>query len=357
MKNSKLILDSIINDFSVKTFHSFFRKKSRKYLEINQSYQQFDEDNFRKGLKVGEIRFEESNLVVFAFEVQKNLTERSGKRDQYQKAKSILKLEENRKYSAGIFIFYDHNKSFRFSLIYPKSVGVSRQWSHFKRFTYYVSKDLTNKTFLQQIGDGDFSSIDKIKEAFSVEKVTKEFYQEIANWYFWAILHCQFPKDAEIEENGRKIAVIRLITRMIFIWFMQVRGLINKNLFEKQKIQDILKNLDENESSYYKAILQNLFFATLSTKKDERQFASELRGYKGKNPDFGNQYVFRYQELFKKPESIQIYFSNIPFLNGGLFDCLDDKKNGLFVDGFSRTKKNQPIVPNFLFLVMQKKLI
>ena len=41
---------------------------------------------------------------------------------------------------------------------------------------------------------------------------------------------------------------------------MRERGLINKDLFEKQQIQDILKNLNNDESSYYTAILQNLFF-------------------------------------------------------------------------------------------------
>jgi len=147
-----------------------------------------------------------------------------------------------------------------------------------------------------------------------------------------------------------------LITRMIFIWFMRERGLINKDLFERQKIQDILKNLNNDESSYYAAILQNLFFATLSTKKEERQFGSEIRGHKGYNPDFGNQYVFRYQEMFKNPEKIEDYFGDVPFLNGGLFECLDDKKNGIIIDGFSRTKKNQPKIPNLLFFATEERV-
>jgi adenine-specific DNA-methyltransferase len=43
------------------------------------------------------------------------------------------------------------------------------------------------------------------------------------------------------------------------------------------------------------------------------------------------------------------YFGEIPFLNGGIFECLDDKQNGIYIDGFSDTKKNQPILPNYLF--------
>ena len=87
-------------------------------------------------------------------------------------------LRELSAYSACIFIFYDKGGSFRFSLVYPEAVGTKREWSNFRRFTYFVSKELTNKTFLQRIGNGDFSTLDKIKDAFSVEKVTKEFYME-----------------------------------------------------------------------------------------------------------------------------------------------------------------------------------
>src|SRR5690606_36170883 len=113
----------------------------------------------------------------------------------------------------------------------------------FKRFTYYVSKDQTNKTFLYRLDDADFSSLEKIKEAFSVEKVTKEFYTEIANWYFWALKNVKFPKDAEVEKNGKNIALIRFITRIIFIWFMKQKKLVSNALFDKDEIKKILKSL------------------------------------------------------------------------------------------------------------------
>ncbi|MBE3143880.1 MAG: hypothetical protein IMZ61_08150, partial [Planctomycetes bacterium] len=33
-------------------------------------------------------------------------------------------------------------------------------------------------------------------KAFDVEAVTKQFFSEVANWYFWALKHARFPKDA-----------------------------------------------------------------------------------------------------------------------------------------------------------------
>ena len=350
---SREILQDIINDFSPEKFTRFFRDKNRSFVPQQETMDQYNDESFRDGLKLGNIKFSKTEkLIVCTFKANQPLSERSGKKAQYEKGKKILKDTQS---DAGVFIFYDKDGTFRFSLIYPKVIGNRRQWSNFRRFTYFVSREFTNKTYLTRIGGEDFSSLEKIKDAFSVEKVTKEFYENIANWYFWAVQHSTFPKDAKEEENGRNIAVIRLITRIIFIWFMRERGLVPKDLFNNKTIGERLKDLSPDGSTYYKAILQNLFFATLSTKKDERKFRSEIRGYKGYNPDFGNQNVFRFQELFKNPGKLKDYFGEIPFLNGGLFECLDDKPNGIYIDGFTAVKKNQPNVPNFLFFSGEQK--
>ncbi|MBW1784878.1 MAG: class I SAM-dependent DNA methyltransferase, partial [Deltaproteobacteria bacterium] len=345
---NKDILRAIIEDFEPEKFTQLFRAKNRSFAPRKEDISEFDDDSFQNGLKLGEMKFsnEGQELIVCTFESVKPLSERSSKKAQYEKGRKVLKQLQA---DAGIFIFYDKHNNFRFSLIYTNYLGKKRDWSTFRRFTYYVSPNQTNKTFLQRIGDGDFSTLAKIKEAFSVEKVTKDFYKDIANWYFWAVQNSQFPKDAEAEDNGRHISIIRLITRLIFIWFMRERGLVPKELFDKHKVRDILKDTSPDESTYYKAILQNLFFATLSTKQEERKFRNETRGHKGYNPDFGNQYVYRYHPLFNKPEKIEEYFGDIPFLNGGLFECLDDKQKRIYIDGFTSTKKHQPAVPNYLF--------
>ena len=111
-------------------------------------------------------------LVVCTLQVTKDLTERSSKKEQYELAKNILKSSNS---DAGIFVFYDNNSNFRFSLVYAEYQGNKRTWNNFKRFTYFVSPHQTNKTFLDQIGKADFSTIELIKEAFSVEPVTNSF--------------------------------------------------------------------------------------------------------------------------------------------------------------------------------------
>jgi hypothetical protein len=352
MNNQKL--QDLIKNFSPEKLSPFLREKNSTFKPVRESLHQYNDADFIDGTKIGEIPFNLfESFIICAFKVNKSLSERSGKKAQYEKAKRILKEFQ---IDAGIFVFYDQKGCFRFSLVYSNYFGKKRDWSSFRRFTYFLSPDLTNKTFLDRIGKGDFSNLEAIKESFSVEKVTKDFYQEISYWYFWAVQKCKFPKDAELEENGRNISVIRLITRMIFIWFMRERGLIRKELFSQEFINENLKDHSADSSSYYQAILQNLFFATLSTKKSERVFRNGFRAKNGFNPDYGNQFVYRFIDYFEQPELIQNIFKDIPFLNGGLFDCLDDKDTGIYIDGFSEIKKYQPYVPNFLFFSDSEKI-
>ena len=352
---SRDILNDIIANFETEKFINFFRSKTPDFAPSQERLPRYNDSDFANFKKLGEIGFlnSEQRLIIVSAEVAKSLTERSGKKAQYEKAKKILR--ELDRYETGIFIFHDKTGSFRFSLVYEQTLGTKRAFSNFRRFTYFVDVSQTNKTFLKQVGDGDFSSLEKIKERFSVEKVTKDFYREISNWYFWAIKNVVFPKDAEKDRNKRNsFAVIRLITRIIFIWFMKEKGLMPAYLFNKEKVKGFLRDLSKNESSYYKAILQNLFFATLNTPINKRGFREE-KDFHGRNKDFMNHHIYRYEKYFKDSDYILKLFKGIPFLNGGLFECLDKpmkkegKNNHIRIDGFSDRKDNSLKIPNSLF--------
>ena len=239
---------------------------------------------------------------------------------------------------------------FSFIAIEPKfdnNGNIITQETASKRFTYLLGEGSQTRTASEQFNKlSKQSSLADLTEAFAVEPLSKEFYDKLYKWYELAQNKAVFPNDTR-QDNHIQNSLIRLLTRLLFIWFLKEKKLINVDLFSLNKLKSLIDW--DKDSSFYKAILQNLFFATLSTEINNREFSSEKRGYKGWNKDFGNQYVFRYQKLFSEPDKIKDYFNNIPFLNGGLFECLDDKKNGLYIDGFSRTKKHQPTVANDLF--------
>ena len=216
----------------------------------------------------------------------------------------------------------------------------------------------------QLIGEHTINNFDDLHKAWEktldLNELNKRFYQELSYWYFWAIQEVEFPAGEEENRDIRNsISVIRLITRMFFVWFMKEKGLVPEALFEHDEISNILNFKDFNDSTYYKAILQNLFFATFNSEmeidgKPVRKFRAGKENWKVRKNEYMQHGYFRYEKYFNEPdEVIANYFQEIPFLNGGLFECLDhddENKKVIRIDGFSDRDDNVLKVPDKLFL-------
>lgn len=221
-------------------------------------------------------------------------------------------------------------------------------------------------------------SLGKLREKFSVtnfvelhrawlkildtKELNRRFYSELSNWYFWAMNKVEYPDDIEKDSETRNsVNLIRLLTRIIFVWFIKEKRLIPEEIFFTNSVNKLLREFLESEEScsYYKAILQNLFFAVLNQKMGERAFAKNGSFHENKT-HYGVKSLLRYSELFKIEESeVLELFKEVPFLNGGLFDCLDVTDEGgkvHYVDGFSRKKSKQPFVPDYLFFSEEKSV-
>ena len=179
------------------------------------------------------------------------------------------------------------------------------------------------------------------------EELNKQFYRRLFTWYELAVETARFPTEGnrviKAEEH-----VIRLITRLLFIWFIKEKGLVAEALFNNAQIQELLVEDDfENGDSYYRAVLQNLFFATLNTEIDRRKFSTE--GY-STNRDFSR---YRYKAQMEDPDRLLELFAETPFINGGLFDCLDSweatGEDSYRIDCFSDNQYDGVSIPNRLF--------
>lgn len=181
-----------------------------------------------------------------------------------------------------------------------------------------------------------------------ISELNRRFYREIANWYFWAVSEVEFPDDGTLRARRNADRVIRLITRLIFIWFLREKGLVDWRLFRRTEVEPLLVSLNDDESSYYKAILQNLFFGTLNQEMGRRAFRRDGQNY-------GVFNLYRHKSLFKDADKALDLFAHVPFLNGGLFECLDDfdQKPPVRVDAFSDRPDSQPRVPNYLFFTAE----
>ena len=288
---------------------------------------------------------------------------------------------------AGAFLFcYRKNESvLRFSYV-SETWGFNRNGvyeklsTNTKRYTYLLGEGRGCRTAIEQFGvlKNSKLALSDVTAAFSVEALTKQFYKDLYEWYQWAVdptSGVYFPNNTSTEADDREdieTKIIRLITRIMFVWFIKQKELVPNKIFDVDFLETILKDFDPNSAvvgNYYNAILQNLFFGTLNRaiedeQGNKRKFATNVK------KDIKT--LYRYAEMFTISEDEVIkLFSEVPFLNGGLFECLDKTKTidgveqSYNYDGFSRNDKkfadgryrNRAVVPNILFFEPEKGLI
>jgi len=287
-------LETIIEQFNPEKFVRFFEEKSTAFRPALERESALDDKNFQDSQKIGEFVFESGEkLCVYTLQVVGALSERSGKKLQFEKGKEILK---NPAYHAGIFIFSDENSNFRFSLIHKQFIGTRRQFNHFKRYTYFVSCEFTNKTFLQRIGLGDFSSLEKIKEAFAIGPVTDIFYNDFFVEFNKIVDAVQKENKIKNEEKARDFVLLFAI-RIVFLGFIQKKKWLGDDekfiqaFFNEYRINSFGKN------EFYSRWLIPLFFEALNSPQ-------------GRKVAYGNN-------DFSVETEAKLQMA--PYLNGGLF--------------------------------------
>ncbi len=311
----------------------------------------------------------------------------------------------------------------------------------------------------------NFDTLHKAWEGvLNTETLNRKFYRELYEWYDWAKSECRFP-DGETETQS-----IRMITRLLFVWFLKEKGLVPVELFVETSVARlqsaptgggaeaavarlqsastgggaeptgggaeapvrgpeppvgaVSNRAPEKEpeaavarlqsaptgggpeptargaeapargaeapvgavsnrateapvgavsnrateasvgavsnratevsnrapdDTYYKAILQNLFFATLNTPIAERAFSTK------DNHSHRDASKYRYAALLHEPNAFLEKLKQVPFVNGGLFDCLDTfeatRDGGARIDCFTDNENEQRKlhVPDKLF--------
>jgi len=211
----------------------------------------------------------------------------------------------------GVFAVFKQQDNWRFSFI-----SQLRDWNKEeetwelketepKRFTYLLGENEAVKTATErfyQLVEADQVQFDDIKEAFSVEKLNKEFYKKVVS-SFYDLLGIkepgrggqQHPKLLELpdlpesSENSKKIYqefAVRLIGRIVFCWFLKFKKSKQGNPIIPQEALSSSSVVD----GYYHQKLERLFFQVLNTQKKDRR------------------------------DDLPEEYHEIPFLNGGLFE-------------------------------------
>lgn len=314
-----------------------------------------------------------ASLDLVVYEVRHNST--NDARVTLSKEAFRMLADEMEDRALVIFIPENNDSNYRFSLIEitlestNESSRATRKYSNPHRYSYFLGEGIAYYTPNKYLNEkGRVVTPEDLRSRFSVEVLTKEFYQELSDWNAWAIKIIRFPNDLNDKTDDDKFnneSAIRLITRLIFVWFLKQRHLVPDEFFDEQYITDhLIKDFNPHtranssdrsvESKYYKAILQNLFFAMLNSPITPEGGSKELseRHFRNGRYDYDNNKLMRYEYYFKNPQLfVDLANQTVPFLNGGLFDCLDNKDKNLYYDGFSDREavRKSLIVPDYLF--------
>jgi adenine-specific DNA-methyltransferase len=313
----------------------------------------FDEEKFRRFARnllqdIDESTFDyKGNLIPKAFQSHISQYKRVGKfadPNHYEIDVLVVKLKEgarldyartlqrnfianyldNKERDAAIVAFRaDNPDDWRFSFIRMEyrekvedggKVKVEKELTPAKRYSFLVGKNEPNHTAQQQLVQllekEDRLSIDDIEKAFSVEQVTREFYNDYRSLFelFCNDLDKILKKDKKIanEFSQKNIEIEnfskKLMGQIVFLYFLQKKGwlgvgkdvngkLRNWGDGPKNFFQQLYRKAYGKYENFFNDVLEPLFYEALAHERDD---------------DYWHSFDCR-----------------IPFLNGGLFEPIN----------------------------------
>jgi hypothetical protein len=271
------------------------------------------------------------SIMVFALELSEKPT-----RTQISKLTSAFNYRKKMPY----LLLLKYNDYI--SLALPELSTYKQSWLHDEKVgKVIILRDIDTENthaghlrILQDLANHNAHNFNELHEAWlkvlDIQTLNKGFYNRLVAWYDKCYGDIQINLNAASRELGKKIddelkpqAVIRIIIRMMFLWFMKEKQLIDNKFFTRKFAAEFLNS----ENNYYNAILQNIFFAVLNKKIDERRFRlkNNYNPFDPETNDYGVADVLRYKSMFKKGKDDEFLqeTKRIPYVNGGLFQCHD----------------------------------
>ena len=291
------------SEYSYENFKKFIFDKFYGFEENNIDYEEPDTNIEQKHILkykfMGSCQLDDKKEIGF-FEVI--TTEKTDIENNRVSLGNILKNKaSNELLDSAIAVFYNPNNPsvWRLSFIkFSYDENDKKEVSNLKRFTYVLGKNIPIKTAYNQLKNLKYPSLIELEEAFSVDKVTKEFFINYKDLYFKLVKDLTVVNQKNITQQEEKILednkqvsfyIKKLLGRIVFLYFVQKKGWLNS---DRKFLSNLFYNFTKENPNinFYDEILEDLFFNALNTKRDNDKINLG-----------GNEY-------------------EIPYLNGGLFE-------------------------------------
>ncbi len=307
----------------------------------------------------------------------------------------VKKLMNSAKIDGAIVAFYAENESkWRMSFVkldYEFAKGkITEKITPAKRYSYLVGEGEPCHTAMERLypifmNEATNPTIEEIEDAFSVEKVTKEFFEKYKEKYFQLKEHLEKNDDFLAEAyrlhfTSEQFAK-KLMGQLAFLYFIQKKGWLGVNAFprepitkkqyndafyklgkaSKECIPKVFKQINEEQYQIVPSAIDDL------SKEEQEMLATSIKGQpwgtgprqfirdlfnvaKRKNANFFDEYLepLFYDALNTKRGANGYYHGlkcRVPFLNGGLFEPLDNYD----------WSKNKFDIPNEMFSNIEEK--
>ena len=317
----KIFEKTLQNPYSLKNFVDFSRELFTG-LKIFSTNPKIPTQNFSEHIKEFYKLGMQNNIAIYAVNLQKNKSVERSRSVQRNFVKTLLENEIS--VDGAIAAFYSDSAPEKWRK------GAEIKITPAKRYSYLVGENEPCETARQQLfplfeNDSTLISLDDLENAFSVERVTKEFFDKYAEKFYQVknILenNSEFQTESKLHGFTAEQFTKKLLGQIVFLYFLQKKGWlgVEKNADWGTGSPNFMRKIfQENESTgknFFDEVLEPLFYTALNVDRT------------------------RQNDLYPKLNL------RIPFLNGGLFEELDNYD----------WQKNNFSIPNEIFSNVKEK--
>ncbi|OMH20113.1 hypothetical protein AC231_04850 [Clostridium pasteurianum] len=230
-----------------------------------------------------------NNIIVFAVELR---SEKGVERARSLQRNFISKILDKQGCEAAIVAFYsEHDVNWRLSFVRLDYTftdkGLELDLTPAKRYSYLVGENETSHTAQKQLypifeNDKDNPKLDEIEAAFSIEKITKDFFEQYKNKYYdlkeylekdEAFINETLALGFEIDKFSEQFAK-KLMGQLAFLYFLQKKGWLGVRIMPAIHTISIdsFKVIYDKQDGINKNVLEKVF---KNTKDGNMKLSSE----------------------------------------------------------------------------------